>query len=111
MITYHYKCNNTECCHEQEILQSIHDVVIQQCPKCLQSTFERVLYGGAGFSVERNITTLGQASEANARKLGKEQCQKRDEANRLPDRSNFHKINKIIDAGPERTEKYIMEGK
>jgi len=109
MITYEYKCDT--CSHEIEILQSIKDKPLKQCPACCQYTLNRVIYGGTLAVVVQEPTTLGQQAERNTKKFGKNKVQELD-AN-TPKYGNPHMENaqKILKRDKEGIERYIMTGK
>ena len=46
MPTYDYKCNN--CNHRFEILQSMNDEFLKNCPKCKKDKLERLIGAGSG---------------------------------------------------------------
>jgi putative FmdB family regulatory protein len=43
MPTYNYRCKNSDCEHEFEIVQKITENKLSQCPKCLHSTLGIVI--------------------------------------------------------------------
>lgn len=112
MITYNYKCS--VCQHTIEVRQSIKDKPLQKCPACNQHSLERVIYGGLGFNMDREPTTLGQQAERNAKKMGKTKVQELD-AQKPPDplkqNEQQRRLEKVLDGGQERIRKYIWEGK
>ena len=42
MPTYEYKCENENCEHTLEIIQSIKEEPLEFCPNCGEKTFKRV---------------------------------------------------------------------
>jgi putative FmdB family regulatory protein len=139
LMSYDYECMNEECGLMMEVEQDFHDKPLVRCPACKKHKLERVhLVAPIGF-VEREPTTLGQLSDRNMKKAGKEQvklmaeAQKRDaiaaraEANKelqksLPEGAKIleHKEretpwygdlpDKVKKASPEKIQKYVMTG-
>ena len=49
-MTYEYRCS---CCsYEFEATQSIKDEPLKACPQCHEKSLERLISGGAGFSLK-----------------------------------------------------------
>lgn len=49
MPTYEYSC---KCCnHYMEVVQSIKDDPLKECPSCKTSSLERLISGGSGFAL------------------------------------------------------------
>ena len=46
MPTYDYKCN--DCNHHFEILQSMNDESLKNCPKCKKDKLQRLIGAGSG---------------------------------------------------------------
>lgn len=110
MITYNYECRT--CKHFLEVQQSIKDKPLKQCPACSQQSLERVIFGGIGFSIDKDPTTIGQQMERNSKKFGKNKVQELD-AQQAKWKRDPHqeKVEKIINGGPDRINRYIRTGK
>jgi len=53
MAHYDYCCTNTACNHTvTDLYQSIKSDPLTECPKCKQSTFERIISGGILVKIE-----------------------------------------------------------
>lgn len=60
-------CNR--CQHSFETVQSIRADPLTRCPECAEDSLHRVLHPPACF-VRQTPSTIGQAADANTRKLG-----------------------------------------
>lgn len=112
MPTYHYQCKN--CGNDFEIYRSIKADKLRECEKCRVCALEIVIDGPFDMAV-KEVKTLGQLAEQNAKRMGKEQVQMKMEADGTLDimkkREKMQEINKIANLSPEKKEKYIMTGK
>jgi len=43
MPTYKYQCTDTTCYHEFEIVQSMSDEVLVECPNCGEQTLKKII--------------------------------------------------------------------
>ena len=74
-MLYDYKCSG--CNHELfDVQQSIKDKPLVKCDSCGGDTLERVLFAPTIF-VKQEATTIGQLSERNSKKLGRQEVQER----------------------------------
>lgn len=116
MPTYDYKCDN--CGHEiNDIFQSFSDPSLTTCDACGKECLQRVIYGGIAVFV-KDIKTVGQAADANWKKMGHyqkseiEQSRKDQNKEKESPLSAFgsasrKQINKMT---PEQQKKYIITG-
>lgn len=119
-MLYDYKCTNEDCEHVMEdVQQSIHDKPKKKCPKCGKNTLERIIYGGIGFTISKDPTTIGQLADKNY-KDNKSRIDeinaKKEEEKPKEDVPFYHKygnatrteINKMT---PQQKKNYILKGK
>ena len=50
MPTYEYQCE--KCSHCMEVLQSIKDEPLKDCPACQTESLKRLISGGVGFALK-----------------------------------------------------------
>tara|TARA_R100000808_G_scaffold24652_1_gene57384 strand:- start:1753 stop:2088 length:336 start_codon:yes stop_codon:yes gene_type:complete len=110
MPHYDYGCNHCGF-HQSDVYQSIKDKELKKCPRCKKNTFSRIIYGGLGFFVSKEPSTIGQLADKNAQanktKISENEAKKRESQPQEQDRSHIRKINKMT---PEQRHKWIMEG-
>lgn len=118
-MLYDYECTN--CNHVMEdVKQSIHDKPLKKCPKCGHNSLERIIYGGIGFTISKEPTTIGQLADQNFKdnrtKILEEQA-KKAESQPKEEKPFWHKyggeatakeINKMT---PSQKKNYIYRGK
>lgn len=112
MPIYHYKCSS--CPNDFETFHSIKEPLWKVCPSCKNETLSVVL-DGAPDIMNKEIKTIGQLAEANAKAMGKEQLQKRMEQDgslkKMQDQEKMAEYRKIASLSPEKKIKYIETGK
>lgn len=113
MPTYQYECQS--CQYEFEIVQSMRDEELIECPSCKELKLMRVVTGGLGFFLDEP-KTIGRLAEINTKKMGhyeRDEKLRRDDEAKASDPANKMK-QKIKLANktdtPEKATKYIMEG-
>lgn len=74
MIEYEYLCSS--CDKSFVVTQSIKDKALTSCILC-GGNVERVIYGGLGFSISHEPTTIGQLAERNTKSMGKMELQEK----------------------------------
>ncbi|MFI5404954.1 MAG: FmdB family zinc ribbon protein [Nitrososphaerales archaeon] len=110
MIEYLYEC---EKCGRFDHSQSISSPTLETCPTC-NSPCERLISGGIHASVKQEITTIGQLSERNTKKMGKGKLEelsppKKEEVSPTGlTKDTYKKLSKMT---PERKTRWILEGK
>lgn len=111
MPIYHYKC---DCGYDQEIYHSIHESIRTLCPYCSENTLI-VVIDTIPYGTVKEIKTIGQLAEHNAKKMGKEMVQKKMESDgvneRIKQEEAMKEVRKLATLSPEKKEKYIVEGK
>jgi putative FmdB family regulatory protein len=75
MPIYEYKCK--KCDHEFETKQNRNDSPKKKCPSCGKFKLYKVISEPI-IIIRGESTTLGQASERNSKKLGKDKIQELD---------------------------------
>lgn len=113
MPIYEYKC---EVCNETfETYHSIKQALLKECPVCKNQSLSVVLGKISGIINKGEIKTVGQLAEANAKKMGKEQLQRKMEEDgtiqRIKDKEKMTEMRKIASLSPEKKVKYIETGK
>lgn len=112
MPIYHYKCSN--CPNDFETFHSIKEPLWKVCPKCKFETLSVVL-DGAPDIINREIKTIGQLAEANSKKMGKEQIQKKMEEDgslqRAKNQEKMAEVRKLANLTQEQKIRYIETGK
>lgn len=106
MPMYEYLCG--ECEHQFEVYQGVKDAPLIECPNCGKHSIERLLF--AVFGCVKDVKTIGQLAEKNAKKMGSkldtEEAAKKREAK--AHKKEMDKINKMT---TEQKIKYIREGR
>lgn len=78
MPSYTFKCDNCE--YELDLICSMkeydEETADLSCPECKSSDFYRDYFSDCVVTAVREVKTLGQLAERNAKKYGKEKCQK-----------------------------------
>lgn len=112
MPTYHYRCKN--CGDDFETVHSIKMEKLKKCEECGEDSLDIVIDGPFDMAV-KEIKTLGQLAEKNAKAMGKEQLQKKMEADGTLDtikkKEKMKEMNKLASLSPEKKRKYIETGK
>jgi len=112
MPVYHYKC--THCANEYETFHSIREDIRTTCEICKNQTLQVVL-DGAPVIINKEIKTIGQLAEANAKKMGRyglEEKMAQDGLNRkIENQEKMKEARKIAALTPEQKTKYIETGK
>jgi len=114
MLLYDYQCENCKSVFEN-IEQSIKDEPLRHCLQCGMDCLERVIHVPILASVRQEVTTIGQLSERNAKKIGRYEIQERTlkdkdskkEALKSAKKELHSKINKMSDKQKQR---YIENG-
>lgn len=112
MPTYHYRCGN--CKSDFEIVHSIKLEKLTVCCKCGEPKLDIVIDGPFDVSV-KEVKTIGQLAEKNAKDMGKEQLQMKMDADgttqklkNIEKMKTIHKLGKLSD---DKKTKYIETGK
>lgn len=73
MPTYQYECSN--CKHEFEQYQSIHDDPLLRCPRCNTHSLFRVITGGLYVNVRKSDSdiTIGHLADRNRSRFSEDQ--------------------------------------
>jgi putative FmdB family regulatory protein len=112
MPIYHYKCFH--CGDEFEIRLGIKEDKLKTCKECGADALDIVLDGPFEMAV-KEVKTLGQLAEKNAKAMGKEQLQKKMESDGVLDvmkkKEKMKEMNKLAKLSPEKKVKYIETGK
>jgi hypothetical protein len=112
MPVYHYRC--THCKDEYETFHSIKEPIRTTCENCKNQTLQVVL-DGAPVIINKEIKTIGQLAESNAKKLGKygleEKMAKDGTKEKLQNKEKMKEARKIASLSPEQKIKYIETGK
>jgi len=112
MPIYHYRCEN--CGNDFEIRLSIKEDKLKTCESCGEDALDIIIDGPFELAV-KEVKTLGQLAEKNAKSMGKEQLQKKMEADgsleTIKKKEKMKEINKIANLSPEKKRKYIETGK
>jgi putative FmdB family regulatory protein len=112
MPIYHYKCSN--CPTDFETFHSIKESLWKVCPSCKTENLSVVL-DGAPDIMNKEVKTIGQLAEANAKAMGKEQLQRRMEEDgslkKMQDQAKMSEYRKIASLSPDKKIKYIETGK
>lgn len=111
MPVYHYNC---ECGYDDEVFHSIHEDIRTLCPECGLHSM-KVVIDTIPYGTVKEIKTLGQLADHNAKKMGKELVQKKMEedgtAKKIEQKEKLATINKLAKLSPEKKVKYIETGK
>lgn len=111
MPIYHYKCN---CGYDNEIFHSIKEKIRTLCPSCSNETLF-VVIDTVPYGTVKEIKTIGQLADHNAKKMGKELLQKKMEADGIPEKLQqqeaMKEVRQLAGLSPEKKEKYIVEGR
>ena len=112
MPTYDYACS--ECKEEFEVFHSIKEPLRKICPFCEKAGLSVVL-NEAPVIINKEIKTIGQLAEKNARELGKYGLQEKMAADgtfeRVEKREKREQLHTISKLSPERQRKFIETGK
>lgn len=112
MPIYHYRCKN--CGDDFEIQLSIKADKLVKCKECRTDSLDIVIDGPFEMAV-KEVKTLGQLAEKNAKSMGKEQLQKKMETDGVLDtikkKEKMKEMNKLASLSPEKKIKYIETGK
>lgn len=112
MPTYHYKCS--ECREEFETFHSIKEPLKKSCPFCDLEGLQVVL-DGPPVIINKEVKTIGQLAERNAKNLGTYGLQEKMATDGTLERINRQEkrkeMNKIASLTPDKTVKYIETGK
>jgi putative FmdB family regulatory protein len=112
MPTYHYACS--ECKEEFEIFHSIKESLRKICPFCEKAGLSVVL-DEPPVIINKEVKTIGQLAEKNARELGRYGLQEKMEADgtfeRIKQREKRDEIKKVAKLNPEQKKRYIETGK
>jgi putative FmdB family regulatory protein len=112
MPLYHYKCSNG--CGEYETYHSIKEPIRKTCEICHAETLEVVL-DGAPVIINKEIKTIGQLAEANAKKMGRHKLEEKMAQDgvkqKMESQEKMKQARKIASLSPEQKTKYIETGK
>ena len=112
MPTYHYKC--FECKEEFETFHSIKEPLKKSCPFCDLEGLEVVL-DGPPVIINKEVKTLGQLAEKNAKNLGTYGLQEKMATDgtleRIKRQEKRKEMNKIANLSNDKAIKYIETGK
>jgi putative FmdB family regulatory protein len=112
MPIYHYKCSS--CPNDFETFHSIKEPLWEVCPSCKNKTLAVVL-DGAPDIMNKEIRTIGQLAEANSKKMGKEQIQRKMEEDgslqRMKNQEKMAEVRKLASLSQEQKIRYIETGK
>jgi len=112
MPTYHYACS--ECKEEFEVFHSIKEPLRKDCPFCEKAGLSVVL-DEPPVIINKEIKTIGQLAEKNARELGKHGLQEKMAADgtleRVEKRQKREELQKIAKLTPDKQRKFIETGK
>jgi putative FmdB family regulatory protein len=112
MPIYHYKCSN--CPEDFETFHSIKEPIRTACEICKNQTLQVVL-DGAPVIINKEIKTIGQLAESNAKKLGRygleEKMAQDGTKEKLQNQEKMKEARKIASLSPEQKVKYIETGK
>lgn len=112
MPIYHYGCS--ECKEDFETFHSIKEPLRKVCPFCKNETLSVVLDGPPDI-INKEIKTIGQLAEANSKKMGQEQIQKKMEADgslqRMKNQEKMAEVRKLNNLSQEQKIRYIETGK
>lgn len=112
MPVYHYRCNYCE--HEYETFHSIKEDIRTTCEICKNRTLQVVL-DGAPVIINKEIKTIGQLAEANAKKMGRYALEERMAQDKVKEKiqsqEKMKEARKIASMTPEQKTKYIETGK
>lgn len=112
MPTYDYACS--ECKEEFEVFHSIKEPLRKICPFCEKAGLS-VVFNKAPVIIIKEIKTIGQLAEKNAKELGQYGLQEKMNTDgtldRIKKREKREEIQKISKLSPERQKKFIETGK
>jgi putative FmdB family regulatory protein len=112
MPVYHYKCSS--CGDEYETYHSIKEDIRTTCKICQTETLTVVL-DGAPVIINKEIKTIGQLAEANAKKMGRSKLEEKMAQDgvkqKLESQEKMKQARKIASLSPEQKTKYIETGK
>ena len=112
MPTYHYKC--FQCKEEFETFHSIKEPLRKSCPFCDLEGLEVVL-DGPPVIINKEVKTLGQLAERNAKSLGTYGLQEKMATDgtleRIKRQEKRKEMNKIANLSNDKAIKYIETGK
>lgn len=112
MPTYHYKC--FECKEEFETFHSIKEPLKKSCPFCNLEGL-RVVLDGPPVIINKEIKTIGQLAERNAKSLGTYGLQEKmatdGTLDRIKKQEKRQEMTKIANLSPDKATKYIETGK
>ena len=112
MPTYHYGCS--ECKEEFEVFHSIKEPLRKICPFCEKAGLSVVL-DEPPVIINKEVKTIGQLAEKNARELGRYGLQEKMASDgsleRIKSREKREQIQKIAKLSPEKQTKFIETGK
>lgn len=112
MPIYHYACS--ECKEEFETSHSIKEPLRKNCPFCKLDGLAVVL-DGPPVIITKEIKTIGQLAEKNAKELGKYGLQERmaqdGTLERVQKREKQNELRKIANLPQDKVTKYIETGK
>ena len=105
MITYHYVCK--QCSADFELLESIKDEPLKECPLCHSDQICRIIHAPLYVKVVGEPTTLGQLAERNSKGMSQEQKDKLQKQyktqktiNRIPDNLAPKRATPTVDNSP-----------
>lgn len=112
MPTYHYKCS--ECKEEFETFHSIKEPLRKDCPFCKLAGLSVVL-DGPPVIINKEVKTIGQLAEKNAKNLGTYELQEKMATDgtmeKLKQREKRQEFKKISNLTADKAAKYIETGK
>jgi len=112
MPTYHYACS--ECKEEFEVFHSIKEPLRKDCPFCQKAGLSVVL-DEPPVIINKEVKTIGQLAEKNARELGRYGLQEKmaqdGTVERIKKREKREEIRKISKLSADKQIKYIETGK
>jgi len=112
MPTYHYACS--ECKEEFEVFHSIKEPLRKDCPFCEKAGLAVVL-DEPPVIINKEVKTIGQLAEKNAREMGKYGLQEKMATDgtieRIKKREKRQEIQKISKLSADQQKKYIETGK
>ena len=112
MPLYHYRCSAG--CGEYETYHSIREPIRKTCEICHSETLEVVL-DGAPVIINKEVKTIGQLADKNAKALGRygmeEKMATDGTLERIKNQDKMKEVRKLASLSPEKKLKYIETGK
>jgi hypothetical protein len=112
MPLYHYRCSAG--CGEHETYHSITEPIRKTCEICHAETLEVVL-DGPPVIINKEVKTIGQLAEKNAKSLGRYELQDKMATDgtieKLAQREKRQEFKKISNLTADKAAKYIETGK